>query len=193
MPRHAARTSVGACLNNAAIVGTQRLPRTRSAPYRGGMVRTWPTSSVRPDGLVEPHRRPRRPVTEILTRAQLVEAECGTVAAPFGLALRVFLAPGQHPTPREGKEGGGVIAPLLPGRRQIKQLLRRGDPVASDGSMQLAILTFSCSIGGESADPIGRPIADVVSERFDIAEPRRLKEPALSPSRIRLGYPGCPP
>jgi hypothetical protein len=61
---------------------------------------------------------------EILIRAQLVKAECGTVAAPFGLALRVFLAPGQHPTPREGKEGAGVVAPLLLACRQIKQLLR---------------------------------------------------------------------
>src|SRR5690349_11748409 len=129
----------------------------------------------------------------ILIRAQLVEAECGTVAAPFGLALRVSLAPGQHPTPREGKEGGGVIAPLLPGYRQVKQLLRWGDPVASDGSMQLAIPTFSCSIGGKSADPIGRPIADIVSESFDMTEPRRLKEPAQSPSHVRLGYPSCPP
>jgi hypothetical protein len=37
--------------------------------------------------------------------------------------------------------------------------------------MQLAIPTFSRSIGGESADPIRRPIADIVSEGFDMAEP----------------------
>src|SRR5436190_1598713 len=72
---------------------------------------------------------------EILIRAQLVDAGCGTVAAPLVWPSGLFLTPGQHPTPGEGKEGGGVVAPLLPGYRQIKQLLRRGDPVASDGGI----------------------------------------------------------
>ena len=44
------------------------------------MVRTCPTSSVRSDGLVEPQPETKASVMEILIRAQLVEAECGTVA-----------------------------------------------------------------------------------------------------------------
>ena len=117
--RHAARTSVGAfsqnSLNRAATSEHIRFPRTRSALDRGGMVRTWPTSLVRPDGLVEPQSKTKA------TRHG--DPDPGTIGRggvwhcrrPFGLALRVFLAPGQHPTPREGKEGGGVVAPLLPG------------------------------------------------------------------------------
>ena len=128
---------------------------------------------------------------EILIRAQLVEAECGAVADPFLSGPPSILTPGQHPTPREGKEGGGIVAPLIPGCRQIKQLLCRGDPVASDASMQLAIAAFGCSIQGEGSDPIRRPIADIVRERFDMTKPSHLKEPAQSLSRIRLGYPSC--
>jgi hypothetical protein len=86
-----------------------------------------------------------------------------TLAPTFCLSLRLFLAPGQHSTPREGKEGAGVVAALLPSCRQIEQLFRRRDPVASDGGLQLAITTFSCSVGGESADPIRRPVADIVT------------------------------
>jgi hypothetical protein len=82
---------------------------------RGGMVRTWPTSSVRPNGLVEPQSKTKATRHGDPNPGTLVEAECGTVTASFGLALRVVLAPGQHPTPREGKERGGVVAPLLPG------------------------------------------------------------------------------
>ena len=44
------------------------------------MVRTWPTSSVCSDGLVEPQLETKANVMEILILAQLVEAECGTVA-----------------------------------------------------------------------------------------------------------------
>jgi len=154
------------------------------------MVRARPTSSVCPDGLVGPQSKTKATRHVDLIRAQLVEVECGTVAAPFGLALGVPI-PGQHPTPREGKEGGGIVAPLIPGCRQIKQLLCRGDPVASDASMQLAIAAFGCSIQGEGSDPIRRPIADIVRERFDMTKPSHLKEPAQSLSRIRLGYPSC--
>ena len=86
-------------------------------------------------------------------RVDPLEADCDTGADPC-LGLRLFLVPGQHPTPCEGKEGSGIVGPLLPGRRQIKQLFCRGGPVASDAGMQLTIATFSCSIGGEGSDPI---------------------------------------
>jgi hypothetical protein len=60
--------------------GIQRFAKTRGALDRGGMVRSRPTSSVRSDGLVEPQPETKANVMEILIRAQLVEAECGTVA-----------------------------------------------------------------------------------------------------------------
>ena len=37
--------------------------------------------------------------------------------------------------------------------------------------------------------PIGRPVADIIGERFDPAEPRRLKKSAQAPTRIGLGDP----
>ena len=43
------------------------------------MIRTCSTSLVRSDGLVEPQPETKANVMEILIRAQLVEAECGTV------------------------------------------------------------------------------------------------------------------
>jgi hypothetical protein len=95
--------------------------RGRAAPGRGRIVRTWPTSSVRLDGLVKRQSKSKASVMEILICAQWVEAECDTGA---DLSLRLFLAPGQHSTPREGKEGAGVVAPLFPSCRQIKQLFR---------------------------------------------------------------------
>ena len=103
------------------------------------------------------------------------------------------LAPSKHPTPCEGKERGGIIAPFLPGRRQIEQFFPRGHAVARNGGMQLSIPAFRHSIRGERPDPICRPIADVVGERFDAAEPRCLKKAAQPPTRIRLGDPCRPP
>jgi len=53
------------------------------------MIRTCSTSLVRSDGLVEPQPETKANVMEILIRAQLVEAECGTVvdfwSAPAGI------------------------------------------------------------------------------------------------------------
>jgi len=103
------------------------------------------------------------------------------------------LAPGKHPTPCEGEERGGIITPFLPGRRQIEQFFPRGQAVARNGGVQLSIPAFHHPIGGERPDPICRPIADVVGERFDAAEPRCLKKAAQPPTRIRLGDPCRPP
>ena len=99
VPCHTSRTSVVFCqnsLNRSGDVGTQRFPRTRSALERGGMVRARPTSSVCPDGLVGPQSKTKATRHVDLIRAQLVEVGCGTVAAPFGLALGV---PSTRPAP----------------------------------------------------------------------------------------------
>jgi hypothetical protein len=77
-------------LEQSGDVGTQQLPRTRSVLDRGGTVRARPTSSVCPDGLVEPQSKTKATRHGDPIRAQLVKAECGTVAVPVGLALKVF-------------------------------------------------------------------------------------------------------
>jgi hypothetical protein len=69
---------------------------------------------------------------EILIRAQLVEAECGTVAAPFGLALRVFQhqASTRHHAKAKKELGNMLVRGLS--IEEIARLLGREHPEVRD-------------------------------------------------------------
>ena len=90
------------------------------------MIRTCSTSLVRSDGLVEPQPETKANVMEILIRAQLVEAECGTVvdfwSAPAGIPnTRPALA--QEPSAPELRGAKSKRAKQIPERRQPVLLL----------------------------------------------------------------------
>src|SRR3984893_14126759 len=103
------------------------------------------------------------------------------------------LWPSQHSTPCEGEEGAGVLAPISPCCRQMKQLVDRRDSVACGSSLQLLIPAFCRPVVGKGPDPIWRPVAYVVSKRFNTPEPSFLKKPAQPATHIRLGDPHGPP
>src|ERR1700730_3204235 len=102
------------------------------------------------------------------------------------------LWPSQHSTPCEGEEGAGVLAPISPCCRQMKQLVDRRDSVACGSSLQLLIPAFCRPVVGKGPDPIWRPVAYVVSKRFNTPEPSFLKKPAQPATHIRLGDPHGP-
>jgi hypothetical protein len=65
--------------------------------------------------------------------------------------------------------------------------------VACGAGAQLPIPAFDGSVAREGHDPIGRPVADVVSKRFNAAEFSFLKKPAQVTTHIRLGDSGRTP
>src|SRR5439155_880821 len=84
--RHAARTSVGAfCQNglNRAAASEHSDLRRRARWTATGWSESGPPRRFAPMDWLSCNRRPRRPVMEILIRAQLVDAGRGTVAAPL--------------------------------------------------------------------------------------------------------------
>src|SRR5439155_11173198 len=100
-------TSAGDCglreptfdfLEKGAVRGPLRVPQTRG----------------RVDGCRHAEAFELRPERVVVGMGEIrISAIPTTTIEPPGgrLALRVFLAPGEHPTPREGKQGGGVVAP----------------------------------------------------------------------------------
>src|SRR6202007_2150038 len=98
--------------------------------------------------------------------------------------------PARDTTQRQRRRG--VLAPFSPCFCQTKQLVDGSDAVASDSSLQLLIPAFRRSVVGKGADSIRRPVAYVLSRRFNSRKTRFLKKPAQPPPHIRIGEPGGP-
>ena len=65
--------------------------------------------------------------------------------------------------------------------------------MACGSSLQLLIPAFRRPVVGKGPDPIWRPVAYVVSKRYNTPEPSFLKKPAQPATHIRLGDPHGPP
>ena len=87
------------------------------------------------------------------------------------------------------QKGTAIFTPFFPAHCQVSELLGRCNPVASDGGTQFLIPAFRGSVACKGYDPIWRPVADVVGERFDTRKPRLMEKAAQAAPHIRLGDP----
>src|SRR6516165_4581541 len=101
-------------------------------------------------------------------RVIVVSARLATVCPPYFIetdlgqsstanARSVSLRPRQHPTPGEGEECRGILAPLFPLRRQVGQLRAGGNPVACDGGTQFLTPAFAARSRAKAMTRSGVP------------------------------------